>query len=119
MESRARISQTSVPLRSSFNTVHVATVAVLPLAPPAAEMSLLVLPHVLRELHEESRMQRHEGLVKAEDAHCLLDEGRDRLGQSRLRPVDSHRDTLCRWAPECQEYNVHDVSGTTLSTGDD
>ncbi len=35
-------------------------------------------------------MQRREGLVKAEDAHHLLDEGPDRLGQSRLRPVDDH-----------------------------
>ena len=104
MESRARISQTSVSLRSSFDTVHVTTVAVLPLAPPAVEMSLLILPHILHKLHEESRMQRREGLAKAEDAHRFLDEGRDCLGQSRLCPVNGHRDTLCHWAPDCQEY---------------
>ena len=94
-----------VPLRSSFDTVHVATVAVLPLAPPAVKMSLLVLPHVLRKLHKESGMRRREGLVKAEDAHRLLDEGRDCLRQIRLRPVNGHGDTSCHWALDYREYN--------------
>ena len=89
------------------------------LAPPAAEMSLLVLSHLLHKFHEESGMQQHEGLMKAEVAHRLLNEGRDRLGQSCLCPVDGHRDTSCHWAPDCQEFNLHNTSGTTLSMGKD
>ena len=64
-------------------------------------------------------MQRSEGLVKAEDAHRLQDNGRDRLRQSHLHPVNSHPDTSCHWAPDHQEYNLHDGSGMTLSTGKD
>ena len=29
------------------------------------------------------------------------------------------RDTLCHWAPDCRVYYLHNVSGTTLSTGED
>jgi hypothetical protein len=61
--------------------VHVSAIAVPDLTPPAAQVSLLVLPHVPHKLHQQAGVQRRQRPMTAKDAHRVLDEGHDRPGQ--------------------------------------